>query len=862
VSLTKVGKALQFAQESGLKVTRKIMADALGRAQLGGAAEFNGKVWLNAFTSDVIAHELAHSFDTPMVDGAGNIIRNWKKVFGEDRRVIQRLSSAINDRDIHEGITGKKLRVGQKTVFQQELSAVTDYTGLGGSPTYKARAVERFAEFVNLYIHDPRQARTLAPEFTRHFETGILPNNKIKGLIENLSKFFQKIDGLPNVYTPLREMDDQNYLELAIRTAFPEGREHLGVIFGEKARKGYEIVKYHKDGKVQALEVTRDIARAIQGLTPGSSSLLVRTMQMAAMPLKLGATGMNAAFQPVNLLFADLPRAAFVSRYGIRNMKDLFKFPADYLYSFFTAVKGNFGHPNDLYKQLLDGGALNSTIQRELTPGVFDPTSFQKSFGKKYVLEALPRLANAIEETGKTVGFKRALRLDEIAKMGPDQADEAIKRIVTEVRNFSGSPDFLRRGQAAAGSNIANLNLLFMFFNARIQGAASDLARLTGKAEGGGRAAAMAWKRMSAAVGAPALTLAVYNHLPWNREDYDKIPLWERENYFMIPRFDRWGRAQYFTNDQGERIRDYWRIPKREITGLYGNMIEAGVKFAIDRNLETIAWFAGEFLENISPVTIIGETFGDRGQSVISSLNPILKVPVELALGKDTFRKRDIVPQTIAGVSSRDLPPEEKYTKHTPEVFKQIGKVTGPLLGASPLHAEHAVRGATAGLVTQFLPRRAPGREGVSTWPVVGHVAARFQRSAGVAPTERTERIREALVEQGGAKIKVNREAERVWEGMRTLPPEEQYRRWEEVHDESPETAERILRVAAQEAKGLGWEERQLGQLQVKNGERAKFIASELERLSPQEKVDWIGELRDSGLLSEEVWGQVLERLR
>jgi hypothetical protein len=408
-------------------------------------------------------------------------------------------------------------------------------------------------------------------------------------LIENLSKFFQKIDGLPNVYTPLREMDDQNYLELAIRTAFPEGREQIGGHLWREARKGYEIVKYHKDGKVQALEVTRDIARAIQGLTPGSSSLLVRTMQMAAMPLKLGATGMNAAFQPVNLLFADLPRAAFVSRYGIRNMKDLFKFPADYLYSFFTAVKGNFGHPNDLYKQLLDGGALNSTIQRELTPGVFDPTSFQKSFGKKYVLEALPRLANAIEETGKTVGFKRALRLDEIAKMGPDQADEAIKRIVTEVRNFSGSPDFLRRGQAAAGSNIANLNLLFMFFNARIQGSASDLARLTGKAEGGGRAAAMAWKRMSAAVGAPALTLAVYNHLPWNREDYDKVPLWERENYFMIPRFDRWGRAQYFTNDQGERIRDYWRIPKREITGLYGNMIEAGVKFAIDRNLETIS---------------------------------------------------------------------------------------------------------------------------------------------------------------------------------------------------------------------------------------------------------------------------------
>ena len=186
-SFTKVGKAIQFAEESGLNVSKLTRArTALGKATLGGI-EKGGVVKLRAFISDTIAHELGHSFDV-------------------------NLSKIIN--------TKKK--------YKQELSKVVSFMGLGGSKRYQRSAVERFAEFTSLYIHTPLKARELAPEFTKLFESKLLPQNKISNLVDNLSSFFQKVDKLPNIKTPLKELDNANYLETTIRKAFPS-KSYVGV---------------------------------------------------------------------------------------------------------------------------------------------------------------------------------------------------------------------------------------------------------------------------------------------------------------------------------------------------------------------------------------------------------------------------------------------------------------------------------------------------------------------------------------------------------------------------------------------------------------------------------------------------------
>lgn len=185
-SFIKVGQAIEYAREVGLKVAAKYGSKALGSATRGGV-ETGGNVNLKAFTSETIAHELGHSFDT-------------------------NLSKVINS----------------KKVYQEELRELVKKTGLGGSEAYRARATERFAEFTSLYIHNPGLAKKIAPNFADYFETELLQNEKIGDLVSRLGDFFQKVDRLPNIKTKLDGLEGGNYLQTAIRTAFPR-KQFVGV---------------------------------------------------------------------------------------------------------------------------------------------------------------------------------------------------------------------------------------------------------------------------------------------------------------------------------------------------------------------------------------------------------------------------------------------------------------------------------------------------------------------------------------------------------------------------------------------------------------------------------------------------------
>jgi len=474
-------------------------------------------------------------------------------------------------------------------------------------------------------------------------------------------------------------------------------------------------------------------------------------------------------------------------------------------------------------------------------------------------IDSLPRFANAIEETSKILGLKRGFDIEGVAKLDPDQATAKIQEIVTEVRNYSGSPDFLRRGQAAAGRDIGNLNLLFMFFNARLQGAASDLARLAGKT--GKKESIDAWKRLSAAVGLPAWTLSLHNRRTdtltidgpqgpiqtTNKEDYERIPEWERSNYFLLPR------SQYFVSEQGERVRDYWKIPKREIIKLFGNLIDSAVEFAYNREPEAVGKYAVEFLENISPVSIEGRSLPERVESVGSSVNPLIRVPFEYGTGRDLFRHRETVPEYIHGVPSKNISPEQQYTRRTPEIFRKIGQATG----TSPLKLEQALHGFTAGGVTQFLPGK--GRSKLLASPILGPVGRRFVRSDYTNRSEEIENIQKAITIRDEQRLQLQRQAEDIREAWSGLPPEVQFSNFQALKKSDPGLAKRVHRIFEDEKRGLTFTERLMRYgLGVEDGTRAQFIVSELAKIEdPEEKFQYYQDLKAKDLISERVGRQI-----
>jgi hypothetical protein len=445
--------------------------------------------------------------------------------------------------------------------------------------------------------------------------------------------------------------------------------------------------------------------------------------------------------------------------------------------------------------------------------------------------------------------------------LSAEEQKEKMREIASEVRRYSGSPDFWRKGVISTGQTIENLNLIFMFLNARIQGTAADLARLTGSS-GGSKQAITAWTRLLAAVGVPTLTLMLHNlddeerelegpEGKWtttNRESYNAVPAWERETNFMIPR------STYFINDRGERVREYYKIPKREIIKLFANMIEAGVLFADEQDARHLKSFAASFLENISPVNVSGETAMERAESVVGSMNPIIKTPGEMIFNRDTFRHRQIVPDYIDGVKSRDLPAGEQYTRSTPKSFVRVGQ----MLHVSPLLLEHATRGFSAGLITQFMPpRQQPGRAPVLSLPAIGPVARRFVRSESTAKQSDNEILDAALKDAAVERVTRNRSAHELYQTWKKSPAGKDLKVFLEEHNATPAIATEAFDLKEEDDLNLTRDDKQIKMLGVENGDRARFLKTQLEGKSDEEKQKLIQEWRTKKLASKEVLRQL-----
>lgn len=486
-----------------------------------------------------------------------------------------------------------------------------------------------------------------------------------------------------------------------------------------KPPEGWATVNFMRDGKPFQLAVQPEVANAVKGLDPLQLGLVGKYLAFAATPLRLGATGANMAFQIVNQ-FKDQARLALVSKYGLRSVHDVYRYPMDFLTAVGASWKSNvFNSKNQLATDFLNSGAARSTIASTLSPDSFtriarnsDRSTVARMLGvpTDVIIDTVARIGNAIEETSKMMGYKRGARIEELDQLTGKAREDALARVAYEVRNYAGSPDFSKHGTIGR-----EMNLLFMFANARIQGAAADLRRLAGRT--GTAEAAAAGAKLSVGVGIPTLAAWYLNHSPENAADWENRPQYEKNNYWLIPRYDQNG-PRYFVNDRGDRVREYWRIPKAEIVAQVANTIESGLEFAKKKDPAALVQAGTSFFENLSPVPISGRNMNERLESMISGANPAIKGPMELAIGRDTFRHRDIVPERLKNAS-----PTLQFDAHTPTPFVKTAQSMPewmPDRMRSPMHLQHLVENATGSMLTQFMRPDQEGRDPLASHPILG----------------------------------------------------------------------------------------------------------------------------------------------
>lgn len=685
----------------------------------------------------------------------------------------------------------------------------------------------------------------------------------------------------------------------------------------ESAPRGMETVNYFDNGVAKQLAVPPEVAEAVKGINPAGTGVISRFVRAVNKPFRAGATGFNIGFQAVNAP-ADVFRQATMSKYGIGRgdlVTDTLRYPSDFVHALYSsifskqssasaagAVAGGLAgyesgdsteeklvnmaaggiagslagrltqrgimaavnagkrtsywgeaealDPTALYRQFYESGAAGSTMQdmiNDVSNRIGRTTATRQILKGPGVVNTLQDFGKAVEETTKMLGFKRGMRIEGIDKLPKQKAYEKLQEVVSETRNFAGSPDF-----SVAGNVVRDLNAAIVFLNPRIQGLSEDGGRLFGR--DGAKASAQAWTALGTAVGLPAAYLWYRNNAPENKADYAQVSPEEKFRYAMIPRYDEQGKPLRFTNERGQSVREYYRIPLRDTAQNFYQMVQSSLDFAQSKDPARVAQFGAELTENLSPINIQGNTAAERAESAIASFGPVGTIPYMLATQRIPGLHREIMQDE----NMRAASPENQFTATTPQVYRDMAQLAPQWLAdplRSPVMLEQLTSASTGGIASQFTPPRpTPGRDETATALQQSPLGRRFVRSSYVydpAP----EAAKEALQSQADVKTSAKRTGTELFMEINQLPREQRAARIRQL----PQDQRDILRdeVVRRQKRPADEEIMMIGKMGVENGVRAKYLFDRVSDLTPQERTQFLKDLQQAKLLSEDVKKQI-----
>ena len=635
-------------------------------------------------------------------------------------------------------------------------------------------------------------------------------------------------------------------------------------------------VKWHENGKNRYLWIDEDVADVLTRFDPVSTSMTYDVMKRAGDIFKMGATGVNVFFQAGNMLLLDPVRLLTTSKGGLRAMdKGLNPFVLAMQYlraigasswanlapnsvkNLIRRVRPEAGRDADaLYDEFINSGAAGSTIAEYLgkATAIKDPiTRYNRKSKLNWMLAKANQVGKAMEQTAKLVGLQRMKVFEGIDDLA-DRIDSAtgakkvalqnemkdrMRAISVEIRNFAGSPDFMRKGKFTENEA---LNVLFLFFNARVQGVERDLNRLSKVFSSNPqdrKLGAGVMLKMTAFAAMPTAIAWALNRRDEDRErDYAEVSDEEKKRYFMIP-LDSFFEHPYI---EGKMVRDYIRIPRRESFGLFSYTIEKGLDHMYDKDPAAVSEILTHWAESTFPINIHGIPEGDIGkgiESMASNLNPILRAPAELIGNRNFFRRKPIVP-----ISMQRSDPSEQYYNTTPEIYKGYG--------ISPLKIKHTLEALTAGGITQFLPPKDVGDGGVGRRIASAPLISRLARSTFLAEDEITEIMDDADMMDATARVIRRRAVSKFMTDTRGLSIQDRVRAIPPATNNDERLRnEGIIRRLREIALGLDDDE-----IRMKNSTvnvRSSVIVSRIQDMTPAEVKVYLTDLANKRILTRDV---------
>lgn len=430
-----------------------------------------------------------------------------------------------------------------------------------------------------------------------------------------------------------------------IRPTLQKGTEEIEQdVWGASPFAPKETITVYENGKRQFYKVeNEDALREIENTDDYINNFITKLLAAPTTILRKGATEYNPEFIFRNPL-RDIQQAVIQSElYDINNV---WKVPGQFIKSLFDVVKAT-----DLYNERMAAGGMFETLMAQDDKGtaknfsefyteVFNPKG--KMFAKINPFHWVSVLGQVGEQTTRQMIFNEAINQGYGAKEAAMMSRDTI--------------DF-----AVSGKTGKSLNRFIPFLNAGIRGTATMFGK---------------WKEnprlflRKALVGQtiPAILLTGY-YLYYADDD-------ERNEFLNLP---DWRRHLFFNFKIGDV---WWAFPK---AFAIGEIFATPFEFAMIANydgekpesknlfMETV----GGILGSVSPIQDIG-----------SSIPVLFKWAIEETANYNFFTGRNIFPTYLERYT-----PSEQYNKNTPDILKEIGKVTD----ISPARLEHTIRSFTGG---------------------------------------------------------------------------------------------------------------------------------------------------------------------
>ena len=618
-----------------------------------------------------------------------------------------------------------------------------------------------------------------------------------------------------------------------------------------KAKAGEALVGHYENGVVKTYSVPDWLGQTLQNASPITNDLMGGVVaRWTAQVLRKGATAGNLAYTSMRAI-RDTMGAAILSEGGIRKetpLKDIQQLGTLWAKNLYESLS-----KGPAWQEYMKSGGAFGVLQRNITPDHFislDNLGWTGKLAKGRMIDTVSDFNAAMEDAIKMTHFQR------LREMG-----YSVKAAQWEMRRYGGAPDYSRAGELGPVAN-----LLFMFFNAKLQ----DTTRVFAKfAENPAR--------MSVFLGgltAMAMTLAEHNI---QQKDENGKPLMPRVSVGDRERNFCFLTGQTYQSSSGATLPIYYKIPKPDVVRILVNPIENTLNKLGGRETRSGEQLALDEISGMIPGQFAlkeGHLGKTALQGAASALNPALRIPAEQFMNYQfAGTGGPIVPEREQGID-----PRYQYGIGTSAVARTMGEgglpgagagaamggamggmyygVPGALVaggigaavgaaGLSPRRIDAFMRGTTAGAgeiattaLDPFMGQRTKEVQGPEAWrqqPGIGPIISRFVSS----PMDQQEHDLQ----------------DRFYNNIDKVTPA--YKTFKDLEKRDPDEAGRYLAANRDSI--------QKGSLAVKMQEKLAYINSmqrQLEQnpqVSPQDRQKYLKNMHDAKLNILQAFVGILE---